>query len=176
MLPTAVCPSLCRLSLPLSSVPPTVVCALDDGCVFSRASCRPVGGCVSRNVPPSLCGRLRAVWKRAHTQCCVFHPNGGYVFTGSADRTVRMWEVGSGGCVRLFHQGDRAYGSPCAGGVSALAVSPSGTLLAAGSIVHSFVWLFGCWLFVGCCLLVGSFPFLLSSFFLSSFFLFFILH
>lgn len=30
------------------------------------------------------------------------HPNGNYVVTGSTDKTCRLWDINSGGCVRLF--------------------------------------------------------------------------
>ena len=37
-----------------------------------------------------------------HTQCCRFHPNGNYIATGSCDRSVRMWDIVTGHCVRIF--------------------------------------------------------------------------
>ncbi len=35
-------------------------------------------------------------------QCCQFHPNGNYIATGSCDRSVRLWDILSGQCVRIF--------------------------------------------------------------------------
>ena len=35
-------------------------------------------------------------------QCVQFHPNSNYVATGSTDRTVRLWDVLSGNCVRVM--------------------------------------------------------------------------
>ena len=37
-----------------------------------------------------------------HMQCLKFHPNGNYVATGSGDLSVRLWDVSTGQCVRLF--------------------------------------------------------------------------
>lgn len=34
--------------------------------------------------------------------CTRFHPNSNYVATGSADRTVRLWDVLNGNCVRIL--------------------------------------------------------------------------
>lgn len=31
-----------------------------------------------------------------------FHPNSNYIATGSTDRTVRLWDVLNGNCVRIF--------------------------------------------------------------------------
>lgn len=31
-----------------------------------------------------------------------FHPNSNYVVTGSSDRTIRLWDVLTGNCVRIF--------------------------------------------------------------------------
>ena len=35
-------------------------------------------------------------------QCVQFHPNTNYVATGSTDRSVRLWDVQHGDCVRIF--------------------------------------------------------------------------
>ena len=35
-------------------------------------------------------------------QAVRFHPNSCYVATGSTDRTVRLWDVHSGACVRIM--------------------------------------------------------------------------
>lgn len=65
--------------------------------------------------------------------CINWHPNCNYVLTGSDDKTVRMWDVQSGQCVRLL--------SGSAGGVNKVEVSPSGQYVAGADsmgIVH--VW------------------------------------
>ena len=38
----------------------------------------------------------------ADITCTRFHPNSNYVATGSADRTIRVWDVLTGNCVRIF--------------------------------------------------------------------------
>ena len=35
-------------------------------------------------------------------QCCKFHPNGNYLATGSTDRSVRLWDITTGQCCRLY--------------------------------------------------------------------------
>lgn len=58
---------------------------------------------------------LRRLWATDHHQplrifaghlsdvtCTRFHPNSNYVATGSADRTVRLWDVLNGNCVRIL--------------------------------------------------------------------------
>jgi transcription initiation factor TFIID subunit 5 len=37
-----------------------------------------------------------------NVQCVQFHTNSHYIATGSSDRTVRLWEVSSGNCVRIM--------------------------------------------------------------------------
>ena len=69
-----------------------------------------------------------------------FHPNGLMVATGSLDRSVRLWDVRSGSCVRVLgraHQhssrGSASGGSGGhLGGVTALAFSPNGQFLVSG--------------------------------------------
>mmetsp|Transcript_12470 Transcript_12470/g.14066 ORF Transcript_12470/g.14066 Transcript_12470/m.14066 type:complete len:546 (-) Transcript_12470:83-1720(-) len=51
-----------------------------------------------------------------------WHPNCNYLLTGSDDKTVRMWDVQSGSCVRIL--------SGCNFGVNQLKVSPSGQYVA----------------------------------------------
>lgn len=50
----------------------------------------------------------------ADVTCTRFHPNSNYIATGSADRTVRLWDVLNGNCVRIFtgHK-VKAYHSLC---------------------------------------------------------------
>lgn len=50
--------------------------------------------------------------------CVRFHPNANYVVTGSMDKTVRVWDVQTGNCVRLL--------AGHSGNVTCVAVSPSG--------------------------------------------------
>ncbi|CAN0297491.1 unnamed protein product, partial [Ectocarpus fasciculatus] len=50
-----------------------------------------------------------------------FHPNANYVVTGSMDKTVRVWDVQTGDCVRLL--------AGHSGSVTCVAVSPSGRLV-----------------------------------------------
>ena len=50
--------------------------------------------------------------------CIRFHPNANYVVTGSMDKTVRVWDVQTGNCVRLL--------AGHSGNVTCVAVSPSG--------------------------------------------------
>ncbi len=59
-------------------------------------------------------------------QVVQFHPNSNYVATGSTDRSVRLWDLQAGECVRVF-QGH-------ATAVHALAFSPDGRLLASAGL------------------------------------------
>ncbi|KAJ8789475.1 hypothetical protein J1605_022002 [Eschrichtius robustus] len=61
----------------------------------------------------------------ADVNCTRFHPNSNYVATGSADRTVRLWDVLNGNCVRIFtgHKGP----------IHSLTFSPNGRFLATGA-------------------------------------------
>ena len=38
----------------------------------------------------------------ADITCTRFHPNSNYVATGSADRTIRLWDILTGNCVRIL--------------------------------------------------------------------------
>ncbi|NWH46671.1 TAF5 factor, partial [Fregata magnificens] len=81
---------------------------------------------------------LRILWATDHYQplrifaghladvtCTRFHPNSNYIATGSADRTIRLWDVLNGNCVRIFtgHKGP----------IHSLAFSPNGRFLATGA-------------------------------------------
>jgi WD40 repeat protein len=74
---------------------------------------------------------------QGHTSASVntitWHPNCNYVLTGSDDRTVRMWDIHNGRCVRLL--------AGCGDGVNVVRVSPSGKYAAGADysgIVH--IW------------------------------------
>lgn len=53
-----------------------------------------------------------------------WHVNCNYIATGSSDKTVRLWDVQSGECVRVF-VGHRSM-------ILALAMSPDGRYMASG--------------------------------------------
>ena len=57
-------------------------------------------------------------------QCVQWHPNCNYIATGSSDKTVRLWDVQTGECVRIFI-GHRSM-------VLSLAMSPDGRYMASG--------------------------------------------
>lgn len=62
-----------------------------------------------------------------------FHPNCNYVATGSSDKTVRLWDVQTGECVRIFigHHG----------GIQCLAFSRDGKYCAsAGEDKQIMIW------------------------------------
>lgn len=66
-------------------------------------------------------------------QSVKFHPNSNYVATGSADKSVRFWDVQTGRCVRVF------TGHP--GAVQTVALSPDGrTLASAGEDGLVMLW------------------------------------
>lgn len=63
-----------------------------------------------------------------------FHPNCNYVFTGSSDKSIRMWDIHKGNCVRLFTGHLR--------GITSLAVSSNGRLLASGGKISTILIMF----------------------------------
>ncbi|XP_034125820.1 transcription initiation factor TFIID subunit 5-like, partial [Drosophila guanche] len=68
----------------------------------------------------------------AELDVCIFHPNSRYLATGSADRTVRMWDVANKGeQVRLFYGHYKA--------ITALAFSRGGRYLVSGGQDSLFV-------------------------------------
>ncbi|XP_033249558.1 transcription initiation factor TFIID subunit 5-like [Drosophila miranda] len=75
---------------------------------------------------------LRISGHLAELEVCLYHPNSRYLATGSADLTVRMWDVASRGeQVRLFF----GHKAP----ISALAFSRSGRYLISGGLDHMFI-------------------------------------
>ena len=82
--------------------------------------------CTDRTTPI----RIFAGHYSENVNCVTFHPNCNYIMTGSDDKTVRMWDVQSGNCVRLL--------SGCGAGVNKLEVSPSGQYVA-GADYSGFV-------------------------------------
>lgn len=57
-------------------------------------------------------------------QCVQWHANCNYIATGSSDKTVRLWDVQNGECVRIFI-GHRSM-------ILSLAMSPDGRYMASG--------------------------------------------
>lgn len=55
----------------------------------------------------------------------VFHPNGAYALSGSQDGTLRLWDVSSASCIRLFN----GHTAP----VRAVAISHDGTTAASAA-------------------------------------------
>ena len=45
---------------------------------------------------------FRTIIKETIMQVVQFHPNSNYISTGSNDRSVRVWDVHTGNCVRVF--------------------------------------------------------------------------
>ncbi|XP_071920810.1 transcription initiation factor TFIID subunit 5 isoform X4 [Coffea arabica] len=66
-------------------------------------------------------GHNYPVWD---VQCLQWHVNCNYIATGSSDKTVRLWDVQSGECVRIFI-GHRSM-------ILSLAMSPDGRYMASG--------------------------------------------
>ncbi|XP_049410385.1 transcription initiation factor TFIID subunit 5-like [Solanum stenotomum] len=62
--------------------------------------------------------------KEVHWGCVQWHANCNYIATGSSDKTVRLWDVQSGDCVRIFI-GHRSM-------ILSLAMSPDGRYMASG--------------------------------------------
>lgn len=63
-------------------------------------------------------------WLTLIFQCVQWHANCNYIATGSSDKTVRLWDVQSGECVRIFI-GHRSM-------ILSLAMSPDGRYMASG--------------------------------------------
>ena len=46
----------------------------------------------------------------SNVDCVAWHPNANYVASGSADRTLRLWDLSDGECVRVFAGTPREFG------------------------------------------------------------------
>ena len=58
-----------------------------------------------------------------NVNCVEWHPNCNYIITGSDDKTVRLWDIHSGNCVRVL--------TGCAMGIHGVKISPCGRYAAA---------------------------------------------
>jgi len=63
---------------------------------------------------------------RGRVLSCTFSPDGQYVVSGSADKTIQVWDVGTGSIVLGPFEGHT-------GSVTSVAVSPDGEFIASGS-------------------------------------------
>ncbi|AQK70496.1 Transcription initiation factor TFIID subunit 5 [Zea mays] len=63
-------------------------------------------------------------WHLSDVDCVQWHVNCNYIATGSSDKTVRLWDVQTGECIRMFI-GHRSM-------VLSLAMSPDGRYMASG--------------------------------------------
>ena len=63
----------------------------------------------------------RFVGHLSDVETIAFHPNATMVATGSLDRTVRLWDIRTGNCVRLL-----SHGPGAGGGTTSIAFSPNG--------------------------------------------------
>ena len=68
-------------------------------------------------------------------QCVRFHPNSNYVVTGSADRSLRLWDVQRGRCVRVFTAGHPTTTA----NILSVAIAPDGQTMASGADDGSIV-------------------------------------
>lgn len=74
----------------------------------------------------------RVFWGHyADVTCIKFHPNGQYLVSGSEDKTVRLWDIRQQTNAKIF-----GAGSP----VNAIAISPDGKYIAAGTDNGVQVW------------------------------------
>lgn len=82
--------------------------------LFNLSTCDPSIFCCNTENNIGLCN-ANSLWATDHYQplrifsghladvtCTRFHPNSNYVATGSSDRTIRLWDVLTGNCVRIF--------------------------------------------------------------------------
>jgi WD40 repeat protein len=70
--------------------------------------------------------QLLCVGHLGDVDCLAWHPNGLTLLTGSIDSTLRLWDAGTGECVRVFAGGMGSHRP------TALTVSPSGRFFAVG--------------------------------------------
>lgn len=68
--------------------------------------------------------------------CCAISPNGARVASGSADCTIKVWEIASGQLERTLIGHAKAPFFP----IRAIAFSPAGTLLVSGGDLEMIVW------------------------------------
>ncbi|MBU0656516.1 MAG: NACHT domain-containing protein [Gammaproteobacteria bacterium] len=77
-----------------------------------------------QRIPAKVWAQLNA-GHGGQVNCVAFSPDGGKLASGSSDRTVKLWDVASGECLKTFdqHQGE----------VLSVTFSPDGSKLASGS-------------------------------------------
>ena len=100
-----------------------------SGYYFASAASDGTGRIFTTDRPAPV--RILSGHTSASVNCVRWHPNCNYVVTGCDDKTVRMWDVQSGRCVRLLNG--------CGHGINTVAVSPSGKYLAGADcsgVVH----------------------------------------
>jgi WD40 repeat protein len=69
-------------------------------------------------------GRFALKWHTAPTTSVAFNPNGSILASGSLGKTVRLWDTGTGQCLRTLGHTDQVY---------SVSFSADGSILASGS-------------------------------------------